>query len=48
MSSGIWTYFHGTLLKKYAAVYNGVNVLTGPAFDYDHDGRHDRPELIKR
>ncbi|XP_051925795.1 venom phosphodiesterase 1 isoform X1 [Hippocampus zosterae] len=44
----IWAYFHGTLLKKYAAVYNGVNVLTGPAFDYDHDGRHDRPELIKR
>ncbi|XP_077404872.1 venom phosphodiesterase CdcPDE isoform X4 [Vanacampus margaritifer] len=44
----IWAYFHGTLLKKYAAAYNGVNVLTGPAFDYDHDGRHDQPELIRR
>ncbi|XP_061617026.1 venom phosphodiesterase 1 isoform X2 [Phyllopteryx taeniolatus] len=44
----MWAYFHGTLLRKYASVYNGVNVLTGPAFDYDHDGRHDQPELITR
>ncbi|XP_057683272.1 venom phosphodiesterase CdcPDE [Corythoichthys intestinalis] len=43
----IWAYFHGTLLKKYASTYNGVNVLTGPAFDRDHDGHADRLELIK-
>ncbi|XP_049607710.1 venom phosphodiesterase 1 isoform X3 [Syngnathus scovelli] len=44
----IWTYFQGVLLKKYAGVYNGINVLTGPVFDYNHDGRRDRPELIER
>ncbi|XP_077362350.1 uncharacterized protein LOC144006995 isoform X6 [Festucalex cinctus] len=44
----IWAYLHGTLLKRYAAAYNGVNVLTGPAFDYDLDGRPDPPQLIRR
>nr|XP_061787336.1 venom phosphodiesterase-like [Nerophis lumbriciformis] len=37
----VWSYFQHTLLRKYAAIYNGINVLTGPAFDHDHDGRHD-------
>nr|XP_057903277.1 venom phosphodiesterase 1-like [Doryrhamphus excisus] len=46
--SRIWSYFHGTLLKKYASIYNGINVLMGPAFDYDHDGRYDSFELISQ
>ncbi|KAG7460455.1 venom phosphodiesterase 1-like [Solea senegalensis] len=44
----IWTYFHDTLLMKYASVYNGVNVVTGPAFDYNYDGQYDRPEQIQQ
>ncbi|XP_034747427.1 venom phosphodiesterase 1 [Etheostoma cragini] len=43
----IWDYFFSTLLKKYASIYNGVNVVTGPAFDYNHDGRYDTPEQIR-
>ncbi|CAN9503608.1 unnamed protein product [Ophioblennius macclurei] len=38
----IWDFFHNTLLKKYAFLYNGVNVVTGPVFDRDHDGRFDQ------
>lgn len=37
----IWDFFQKTLLKKYAFVYNGVTVVTGPVFDWDHDGRFD-------
>ncbi|XP_070702542.1 venom phosphodiesterase 1 [Pempheris klunzingeri] len=44
----IWDYFHGTLLKKYASVYNSINVLTGPAFDYNYDGQYDSPEQIQQ
>ncbi|KAF1382049.1 hypothetical protein PFLUV_G00160370 [Perca fluviatilis] len=44
----IWDYFHSTLLKKYASIYNGVNVVTGPAFDYNHDGQYDAPEQIQQ
>lgn len=43
----IWDYFHGTLLKKYARLYNGVNVVMGPVFDYNYDGRYDTPEQIQ-
>ncbi|KAA8591254.1 hypothetical protein FQN60_002197 [Etheostoma spectabile] len=43
----IWDYFYSTLLKKYASIYNGVNVVTGPAFDYNHDGQYDTPEQIQ-
>ncbi|XP_042363020.1 venom phosphodiesterase 1 [Plectropomus leopardus] len=43
----IWDYFHSTLLKKYASVYNGVNVVTGPAFDFNYDGRYDTPEQLQ-
>ncbi|XP_077599311.1 venom phosphodiesterase CdcPDE [Stigmatopora nigra] len=43
----IWAYFHGTLLKKYATVYNDINVLVGPAFDHDHDGQYDQSQLIE-
>ncbi|KAL6100248.1 uncharacterized protein ACO6RY_01897 [Pungitius sinensis] len=44
----IWDYFHSVLLKKYASVYNGVNVVTGPAFDYNYDGQYDTPGQIQQ
>ncbi|XP_068566752.1 ectonucleotide pyrophosphatase/phosphodiesterase family member 3-like [Cebidichthys violaceus] len=44
----IWDYFHSTLLKKYASIYNGINVVTGPAFDYNYDGQYDTPEQIQQ
>uniref|UniRef100_A0A3B4UI61 Venom phosphodiesterase 1-like n=1 Tax=Seriola dumerili TaxID=41447 RepID=A0A3B4UI61_SERDU len=43
----IWYYFHNTLLKKYASVYNGINVVIGPVFDYNYDGHYDTPEQIQ-
>uniref|UniRef100_A0AAX7SN59 SMB domain-containing protein n=1 Tax=Astatotilapia calliptera TaxID=8154 RepID=A0AAX7SN59_ASTCA len=45
--SGIWDYFHNTLLKKYASIYNGMNVVLGPVFDYNYDGQFDTPEQIQ-
>ncbi|XP_067467965.1 venom phosphodiesterase 1 isoform X1 [Thunnus thynnus] len=42
----IWDYFHSSLLKKYASVYNGINVVSGPVFDYNYDGHYDTPEQI--
>ncbi|XP_060948261.1 venom phosphodiesterase 1 [Limanda limanda] len=44
----IWNYFHGSLLMKYADVYNGINVVIGPVFDYNYDGRFDSPEQIQQ
>ncbi|XP_041811855.1 ectonucleotide pyrophosphatase/phosphodiesterase family member 3 [Chelmon rostratus] len=44
----IWKYFQGTLLKKYASIYNGINVVTGPVFDYNYDGQYDTPEQIQQ
>ncbi|KAM9340330.1 venom phosphodiesterase CdcPDE [Symphorus nematophorus] len=44
----IWDYFHTTLLKKYASIYNGINVVTGPVFDYNYDGQYDTPEQIQQ
>lgn len=44
----IWTYFHNTLLKKYAFMYGGINVVAGPVFDYNYDGRYDAPEQIQQ
>uniref|UniRef100_A0A670YQ38 Ectonucleotide pyrophosphatase/phosphodiesterase 1 n=1 Tax=Pseudonaja textilis TaxID=8673 RepID=A0A670YQ38_PSETE len=44
----IWKYFNTVLLPSYAAARNGVNVITGPIFDYDYDGIYDTPEEIKR
>uniref|UniRef100_A0A3B3DH13 SMB domain-containing protein n=1 Tax=Oryzias melastigma TaxID=30732 RepID=A0A3B3DH13_ORYME len=42
----IWDFFHNSLLKKYAFQYNGINVVTGPVFDYNYDGRYDTPEQM--
>ncbi|XP_053143212.1 ectonucleotide pyrophosphatase/phosphodiesterase family member 1 isoform X2 [Hemicordylus capensis] len=44
----IWNYFNAILLPTYAAARNGVNVITGPVFDYDYDGLYDTPEKVKR
>lgn len=44
----IWDYFHSALLKKYASIYNGINVVMGPAFDYNYDGQYDAPEQIQQ
>lgn len=44
----IWDYFHNTLLKKYASVYNGINVVVGPVFDYNYDGQYDTPQQIQQ
>ncbi|XP_029450264.1 ectonucleotide pyrophosphatase/phosphodiesterase family member 1 [Rhinatrema bivittatum] len=43
----IWDFFHNVLLLKYAAERNGVNVISGPVFDYDYDGHFDTPQKIK-
>ncbi|XP_029447808.1 LOW QUALITY PROTEIN: ectonucleotide pyrophosphatase/phosphodiesterase family member 2 [Rhinatrema bivittatum] len=44
----IWNYFQRVLVKRYATERNGINVITGPLFDYDYDGLHDTPEKIKQ
>nr|XP_033789096.1 ectonucleotide pyrophosphatase/phosphodiesterase family member 2 isoform X13 [Geotrypetes seraphini] len=44
----IWNYFQRVLVKRYATERNGVNVISGPIFDYDYDGLHDTPEKIKQ
>uniref|UniRef100_A0A8C3TNY5 Ectonucleotide pyrophosphatase/phosphodiesterase 3 n=1 Tax=Catharus ustulatus TaxID=91951 RepID=A0A8C3TNY5_CATUS len=43
----IWDYFHDVLLQKYARERNGVNVISGPVFDYNYDGHFDSPDEIK-
>ncbi|XP_051909216.1 ectonucleotide pyrophosphatase/phosphodiesterase family member 1 [Hippocampus zosterae] len=37
----VWNYFHGVLLPKYSEQLNGVNVMSGPIFDEDYNGRVD-------
>ncbi|XP_072265018.1 ectonucleotide pyrophosphatase/phosphodiesterase family member 1-like [Pyxicephalus adspersus] len=44
----IWDYFQNVILLKYAAEKNGVNVISGPIFDYDFDGHSDTFEQIQR
>ncbi|XP_056299414.1 ectonucleotide pyrophosphatase/phosphodiesterase family member 3 isoform X4 [Pseudoliparis swirei] len=44
----VWDFFLGTLLVRYAARHNGVNVVTGPAFDFNHDGRADSREQLQQ
>ncbi|XP_044278042.1 ectonucleotide pyrophosphatase/phosphodiesterase family member 2 isoform X2 [Varanus komodoensis] len=43
----VWNYFQRVLVKRYAIERNGVNIITGPIFDYDFDGLHDTPDKIK-
>uniref|UniRef100_A0A9L0J5P7 Ectonucleotide pyrophosphatase/phosphodiesterase family member 3 n=2 Tax=Equus TaxID=9789 RepID=A0A9L0J5P7_EQUAS len=42
----IWDYFHSVLLVKHAVERNGVNVVSGPVFDYNYDGRFDASNEI--
>lgn len=44
----IWAYLHNTLLTKYAFIYDGINVVVGPVFDYNYDGRYDAAEQIQQ
>ncbi|KAK3506938.1 hypothetical protein QTP70_031212 [Hemibagrus guttatus] len=38
---GIWDYFHNVLVVKYWRTLRGVNVMSGPIFDKNADGRYD-------
>ncbi|XP_069345252.1 ectonucleotide pyrophosphatase/phosphodiesterase family member 3 isoform X3 [Eulemur rufifrons] len=42
----MWDYFHSVLLIKQATERNGVNVVSGPIFDYNYDGHFDAPDEI--
>uniref|UniRef100_A0A673TPM5 Ectonucleotide pyrophosphatase/phosphodiesterase family member 3 n=1 Tax=Suricata suricatta TaxID=37032 RepID=A0A673TPM5_SURSU len=42
----MWDYFHSVLLVKHAMERNGVNVVSGPVFDYNYDGHFDAPDEI--
>eukprot|EP00069_Balaena_mysticetus_P020421 bmy_12935T0 len=42
----MWNYFHNVLLVKHAMERNGVNVVSGPIFDYNYDGHFDAPDEI--
>ena len=44
---GIWDHFQVVLLRKYALQYNGLNVVTGPVFDYNYDGLYDSADQIQ-
>ncbi|XP_048346535.1 ectonucleotide pyrophosphatase/phosphodiesterase family member 3-like [Sphaerodactylus townsendi] len=44
----IWNYFSAVLLPTYATARNGLNVITGPVFDYDYNGLFDKPKEVKR
>lgn len=44
----IWHYFHMVMLPDMAVLKNGVNVLSGPVFDYNYDGHFDTPNQIKK
>ncbi|XP_050001180.1 autotaxin [Alexandromys fortis] len=44
----IWTYFQRVLVKKYASERNGVNVISGPVFDYNYDGLRDTEDEIRQ
>lgn len=47
LPAGIWSFLLGTLLRRYAEENNGINILTGPVFDYDHDGLRDPTHKIR-
>ncbi|XP_036411142.1 ectonucleotide pyrophosphatase/phosphodiesterase family member 2-like [Megalops cyprinoides] len=44
----VWNFFQRTLLKRYANERNGVNVVSGPIFDYDYDGLRDTAEKMEQ
>ncbi|KAK6491550.1 ectonucleotide pyrophosphatase/phosphodiesterase family member 2-like [Huso huso] len=44
----VWNYFQRVLVKRYATERNGVNVISGPIFDYDYDSLYDTSDKIKQ
>ncbi|KAM4600365.1 ectonucleotide pyrophosphatase/phosphodiesterase family member 1 [Polymixia lowei] len=44
MFKDAWDYFHNILIPKYAKQLNGVNIMSGPIFDKDYDGKFDAPK----
>ncbi|XP_067888298.1 ectonucleotide pyrophosphatase/phosphodiesterase family member 2 [Heterodontus francisci] len=44
----VWNYFHKVLVKKLATERNGINVISGPVFDYDYDGLYDTLDKVNR
>ncbi|CAH2250109.1 ectonucleotide pyrophosphatase phosphodiesterase family member 3 isoform X2 [Pelobates cultripes] len=44
----IWDYLHTVLMFQYASERNGMNVVSGPVFDYNYDGHVDRLSEIKQ
>ncbi|XP_064412173.1 ectonucleotide pyrophosphatase/phosphodiesterase family member 1 isoform X1 [Latimeria chalumnae] len=44
----IWSYLHNVLLAKYAKERNGINVVSGPVFDYDYNGNFDTLDTIQQ
>lgn len=42
----IWKHFHDVLLKTYGNQHHGINVVSGPVFDYNADGRFDPVDKI--
>ncbi|XP_061479840.1 ectonucleotide pyrophosphatase/phosphodiesterase family member 3 isoform X2 [Rhineura floridana] len=42
----LWDYLHDSLLPKYAIERNGLNVISGPIFDYNYDGHFDSLDII--
>ncbi|NXX46519.1 ENPP3 phosphodiesterase, partial [Tricholaema leucomelas] len=44
----IWDHFHHVLLREYTRERNGVNVVSGPVFDYNYDGHFDASDDIKQ
>lgn len=44
----IWQYLHNTLLQQYAKERNGINVVSGPVFDFDFDGHYDSLATVKQ
>uniref|UniRef100_A0A4W3I617 Ectonucleotide pyrophosphatase/phosphodiesterase 2 n=1 Tax=Callorhinchus milii TaxID=7868 RepID=A0A4W3I617_CALMI len=44
----VWNYFHKVIVKKLALERNGINIISGPVFDYDYDGLRDTLDKVKR
>ncbi|XP_069776682.1 autotaxin isoform X4 [Narcine bancroftii] len=44
----VWNHFHKVVVKRLATERNGINILSGPVFDYNYDGLYDTLDKIKR
>uniref|UniRef100_A0A8C4YVZ8 Ectonucleotide pyrophosphatase/phosphodiesterase 1 n=1 Tax=Gadus morhua TaxID=8049 RepID=A0A8C4YVZ8_GADMO len=45
LSTEVWTYIHTVLVQNYSRELNGVNIVSGPIFDKNYDGRFDTPKI---